>query len=98
MIPLLTVRMIFPARNMYFKRKVLICCLYSSICKVHLEQAKKIVSQQHQLKDGFTRALFFRVLVQKDWSRRLSNDHIILGFFDVIFSVVAFFICNNYFF
>jgi hypothetical protein len=50
-------------------------CLYllpefRSLCKVHLKQQKQVISEHHQLEDRFTRALFFRVLAQNDWSNR----------------------------
>jgi hypothetical protein len=34
--------------------------------QINLEKQKQVVSQQHQLEDGFTCALFFRVLAQND--------------------------------
>jgi len=40
---LLAVRMIFPARKMYFKRNVLICCRYS------VSPAKSILNSKNKL-------------------------------------------------
>jgi hypothetical protein len=64
--------------------------VFRSLCKVHLEQQKQIVCQHHQLKDGF--------IGPKGLEQEMPNGHVILGFFDVILSIAAFFVSNNHFF
>jgi hypothetical protein len=56
--------------------------IFCPVCEIHLENQKQVVSEHHQLKYSF--------VGPKGLEQQVTNRHIILGFFDVIFSVAAF--------